>query len=335
MDRMALTAAVEQALRAPSVHNTQPWRWRIDDDRAELFADRDRQLVATDPDARDLVLSCGAALHHLVVALAAQGVDAQVDRLPDPDDVTHLSTVTLRSGAGPAADATLAPQIPLRRTDRRRMSHRPVPADLLHELAEHARGAGAVLVPTNRGDLRARLTAALADAARQQQEAPGYVTELTVWTHRYAGAHDGIAPGNLAASSVGAPLDTPSPMRAFPQGRLAQPGPPLGHGLADDAAELVVVATPGDDVLDRLRAGEATSAVLLAATRAGLSTTPLSQGMEVDATREAIRFDILPMAETPQLILRLGWPATGAATLPTTPRRPLSAVLLPAMRRHA
>jgi len=84
-----------------------------------------------------------------------------------------------------------------------------------------------------------------------------------------------------------------------------------------------------------LRAGEATSAVLLAATRAGLSTTPLSQGMEVDATREAIRFDILPMAETPQLILRLGWPATGAATLPTTPRRPLSAVLLPAMRRHA
>lgn len=252
-----------------------------------------------------------------------------MDRLPDPEDVTHLATVTVRPGAGPPADPTLAPVIPLRRTDRRRMSHRPVPVDLLDELAEHARRAGALLVPAHGPALRARLTAALDDAARHQQQAAGYVTELAMWTHRYAGAHDGIAPGSLARSPVGAPLTAPSPLRAFPHGRLAQQGPPLGHGPADDAAELLVVATSSDGLLDRLRAGEATSVVLLAATRAGLATTPLSQGIEVDATRHAIRHDVLPMPEHPQLILRVGWPATGAPAPPGTPRRPLRAVLLP------
>lgn len=83
MSRAAdLYTAVEQALRAPSVHNTQPWRWRIRPEAVELHADWRRHLVATDPDRRDLILSCGAALHHLRVALSAQGLAVRVDRLP-------------------------------------------------------------------------------------------------------------------------------------------------------------------------------------------------------------------------------------------------------------
>jgi hypothetical protein len=81
--------------------------------------------------------------------------------------------------------------------------------------------------------------------------------------------------------------------------------------------------------VDRLRAGEAVSAVLLAATRFGLGTTPLSQGVEVDAVRQAIQRDVLHVPEQPQLVLRVGWPASGAAELPPTPRRDLHSVLLP------
>ena len=90
---------MRHALRAPSVHNTQPWRWRLGDDAVQLHADRGRHLVATDPDGRDLVLSCGAALHHLLVALAAQGVEVEVDRLPDPEDTG--TSPRSRSGPGP------------------------------------------------------------------------------------------------------------------------------------------------------------------------------------------------------------------------------------------
>ena len=89
-----LVTAVENSLRAPSVHNTQPWRYRFRGNGVELHADRGRQLTGTDPEGRDLVLSCGAALHHLRVALAARGVGCTVAYTPDPDNRNHLATLT-------------------------------------------------------------------------------------------------------------------------------------------------------------------------------------------------------------------------------------------------
>src|SRR5690349_1901651 len=327
MDGYTLATAVEHALRAPSVHNTQPWRWRIGDDTVRLYADWGRHLVATDPDRRDLVLSCGAALHHLLVTLAAQGLEARVDRLPDPDDSGHLATGTVRPGAGQPADPTLFRAIERRRTDRRRMSHRPVQPEHLQTLVAQARRAGAVLLPTTDEAMRRRLTAALAEAARSQEPSAGYTVELEVWSRRYASARDGIPPESISPAPVGGV--EASPLRRFPHGRLAQPRQLPGHGPADDAAALLVVATPRDDPLAWLQAGEAVSAALLAATGLGLATTPLSQGVEVDVTRRVIQRAVLHVPEQPQLVLRVGWPASGAAELPRTPRRLLRAVLLP------
>jgi hypothetical protein len=217
-----LVTAVEHALLAPSVHNTQPWRWRIIGDTIQLHADWNRHLIATDPGRRDLHISCGAALHHLLVALAAQGLEAQVDRLPDPEDPGHLATVTVRRGAGHPADATLFPAIDRRRTDRRRMSHRPVPAELLRVLTEKSRDAGATLLPVVAGTaMRDRLATALAEAARRQQFAAGYSTELELWTRRYAAARDGVPAASIASPPIGAQGD--SPLRRFPHGRLSQP----------------------------------------------------------------------------------------------------------------
>lgn len=326
MDRTAeLVLAVERALRAPSVHNTQPWRWRIDDEAVQLHADWARHLVATDPDRRDLVLSCGAALHHLLVALAARGLEARVDRLPDPDDPGHLATVTLRPGAGIAADPALHRAIDQRRTDRRRMSHRPVPPEHLRLLDEHARRAGALLIPVTGPAMRHRLDAALTDAAARQDWTPGYPAELELWTRRYAGARDGVPAGNIAAPPAGTP--DAAVLRQFPRGRLDQPRQEPGHVVGVDAAELLVIGTAGDDLADRLRAGEATSAVLLAATTLGLASTPLSQAIEVDATRRVVRRDVLHIPEHPQLVLRIGWPATRAVEIPSTPRRGLRSVV--------
>jgi nitroreductase len=326
MSRTAdLTAAVEHALRAPSVHNTQPWRWRIRPGVVELHADWDRHLVATDPDRRDLVLSCGAALHHLVVAIAARGLTAQVRRMPVGEDRGHLATVAVRPGRGDALDADQFPAIDLRQTDRRRMSRRPVPAEHVAALTDHARRTGALLLPVTSAAMRQRLTATLVDAAHRQESSPGYAAELRQWTRRYAAAHDGVSAASVAPAPIGL-LDA-SPLRWFPREQLPQPPQSSGLGSAADAAELLVIATTHDDPLDWLRAGEATSAVLLAATGLGLATTPLSQALEVDETRRALRTDVLRIPEHPQLVVRVGWPATEADELPATPRRELRSVL--------
>ena len=72
-DHETVYTALSLATRAPSVHNTQPWRWRVGSDSLHLYTERGLNLPSTDPDGRDLILSCGIALHHCVVALAALG----------------------------------------------------------------------------------------------------------------------------------------------------------------------------------------------------------------------------------------------------------------------
>jgi hypothetical protein len=68
--------------------------------------------------------------------------------------------------------------------------------------------------------------------------------------------------------------------------------------------------------------------VLLAATQLGLATTPLSQALEVPVAREHLQRDVLHAPEHAQLMIRVGWPATGATELPATPRRSLAHVLV-------
>lgn len=333
---MAATVDLEQAvtwaLRAPSVHNTQPWRWRIQPGLVELHADWTRHLPWTDPDRRDLVLSCGAALHHLRVALAAQGLAARVQRFPVPERSGHLATVTAdTASAASAVDhnaARLFPAILRRRTERRRMSHRPVPINLIRHCVEQAQREGAELLPITAAAMRERLLTAISRAAHEQQVVPGYSAELMIWTRRYAGSRDGVSQTNVAAPPPG--LIEASPLRRFPLAALPQPPRPTTKGVSDDAAELLVLLTPRDDELAWLRAGEATSAVLLSATLAGLATTPLSQPLELHTTRRELRHSVLRMSEYPQLIIRLGLPASQAGDLPETPRRDLRSVLLPA-----
>ena len=324
MSTSDLVTAVEESLRAPSVHNTQPWRWRFRGSGVELHADRGRRLTATDPEGRDLVLSCGCALHHLRVALAVRGVGCSVAYAPDPDNSDHLATVTLTSAAPDKAAAALFGQITRRHTERRRMSHRPVPPELLGELAEQAHHAGARMIPIADAATRERLTAAFREAAARQRFVPGYAAELQLWTRRTAGARDGIG-----AASIAEPLEAGFPLRTFTEhGQLTQPRPAPGHGDTDDAAELAVIVTNGDGTTERLRAGEALSAVLLHATRLRLATTPLSQATEVAEARSAIG-RMLETFRQPQILVRVGWPATAAGELPATPRRDLHSVLMP------
>src|SRR5215470_2671113 len=81
----ALRAAVDDARRAPSIFNTQPWWWRIDGTVLELHADETRRLEVVDPAGTELLLSCGAAAHHARVSLAADGWGVDVQR-PGGDD---------------------------------------------------------------------------------------------------------------------------------------------------------------------------------------------------------------------------------------------------------
>ncbi|MEU5692313.1 NAD(P)H nitroreductase [Actinosynnema sp. NPDC020468] len=320
-DDETIRAAIAFACRAPSVHNTQPWRWTIGDRGVHLHADPTRRLPVTDPTGSDLLLGCGAALHHLRVALAALGRHAVVHRLPNPAEPDHLAAVESTTRRRPTdADVALAAAVPHRRTDRRRYSSWRVPAAVLRRLEDRAAREGVVVREIVTPRARHELTAAVEIAAVRQDANPAYRWELRAWSARHA-TPDGVPAGN---APPGVPRHGDLRLREFPGGELVDG--PSGE-WEDDGASLLVLGTSSDDRRSALRAGEAMSAVLLEATAAGLATSPLSQPLEIPDTRAHVRDAVLDGTLHPRMVLRVGWAAFNADPLPPTPRRPLSEVL--------
>ena len=314
---VALEAAVDQAVLAPSVHNTQPWTFVLSSDHIEVHADRSRQLTVLDPLGRELVQSVGAALFNLRVALSARGWAVTVDRCPRPDDPDLLAVVHAVEGALDVHLAEYDAAIRRRRTNRRPLTGEHVPADVLHELAGHAAVEDTLLVPVLREDHR-RLVAGLTRQADELQNADrAYRAEIRHWTNRPAAEGDGVPVSGVPRVHGGSPVDMPQ--RDFDtrgEGRLPEdPG---------DSAQrtLVLLATRTDSPLDWLRCGEALQHVLLELTRRGWVTSPLTQAIEVPLTRTQLRAALTWDAH-PQMLLRIGH----AADLVAAPRRPRDEVV--------
>ncbi|HTQ16927.1 Acg family FMN-binding oxidoreductase [Mycobacterium sp.] len=315
-DAETLRTVLTLATRAPSIHNTQPWRWRVGAANLDLFSEPDMQLHSTDPDGRDLIVSCGVALHHCVVALAAMGWQAKVSRLPDPDNPRHLATIEVQPHVPDQADVALAAAIPRRRTDRRAYSSWPVPGGDIAQMAARAARSGVMLRQVDAVD---RMRVIVKQSIHDHLTDDEYMRELTAWSGRY-GAVAGVPARSTPPPEAGAPI----PGRVFAGAGLAQPS---GISPADDSAAILALGTEKDDRLARLRAGEATSVVLLTATSMGLACCPITEPLEIRETREAVRADVFGASGYPQMLLRVGWAPINADPLPATPRRRLSRVV--------
>lgn len=316
-----IRTAIELACRAPSLHNTQPWLLRIGHETIHLYADPGRRLPATDPQGRDMLISCGALLHHLRVAFAALGWATTVHRLPNPDTPDHLAALELRPIETSAAMLRTSGAIERRRTDRRRYASIAPAPELIASLGRHAAAEGAQLRPLAARVSRERLIFACQEATVVQAANVDYVAELRDWSGERVGAHSGVPAANVPRTLA---CQGDFPARPFWSGDLVQPHE---ANWRPDEEMLAILGTVEDDRVARLRAGEALSSILLAATEAGLASCPITHPMEVVATREFIHEVLLGRALYPQAVVRIGWPPVGGGALPRTPRRPIEEVV--------
>jgi nitroreductase len=314
-DPETVRAVLTLASQAPSVHNSQPWHWRVGPRSLHLYADPSRHLPRTDPDRRDMLVSCGAALHHCTVALAALGWQAKIYRFPDPTDRDHLASIEVHPQQAGELDVTLAAAIARRRTDRRNYSSWPVPGGDIALMGARAARAGVML---RQIDLLPQLNEIVARSVWKHATDTDYLTELNAWSGRY-GSVAGVPARNTPSADFRARI----PARMFAGPALEQPPQ---TSPAEDNAVMLALGTETDDDLARLRAGEATSLVLLSATAMGLATCPVTEPLEVPETRDAVRADVFGTSGFPQMLLRVGWAAVNADPLPATPRRPLPEV---------
>ena len=308
----AMADLVAAATLAPSMHNTQPWRFRIGpaSQTIDLYADPARMLRFGDPDGRALHIACGAALFNLRLAAAVAGRQPVVRLLPDPGQPLLLATVRLAGRRRPQPDELeLHEAVFARHTNRSPYSSQPVPPGVLAELARAARLEGAIVhFPDHQEAIR--LLGLARDAERGLLADPGYRGELARWA---GGARDREG----LPDQVVAPHDPrgTAPVRDF------TPAGPASYAWFEDEPQLAVLATPFSGRADWLRAGQALERAWLTATARGLAVCPLTHPLET-ADAWLVR-DPRSGAENPQMILRLGY----GLPVPRTHRRPIRDVL--------
>lgn len=319
-----LAFLVGYAVLAPSGHNTQPWLFHVAGDTLSLVADRTRALPVVDPGDRELVMSCGAALFHLRVAIRHYGYDPRVQLLPDRRDPDLMARVHL----GPRLDVAEAPTpeddrlfmaIGRRRTNRRPFDDRPVPDGELALLRRAAEREGAHLHVLTEPAAKDALADRIAEGDRLQGADAHFRRELAAWLHpNRSRSRDGILGRSRGQGDFVSFVD-PLVVRTFDwgDGQAAR-----DRQLAAGSPALLVLGTDEDDPAAHLTAGQALDRVLLTATAYGLSASYLNQPIEVPALRDEVAR--LVGTPHPQLVLRLGY----GPDVPTTPRRPADEVLI-------
>jgi nitroreductase len=298
------------ATAAPSLHNSQPWRFRCTPSAIEVHADLSRAVPIADPDHRELVLACGAALFNLRMTIRALGVYPDIRLCPSLNQPSLLATVHPQgTRRATPAERRLTEAIHRRRTNRRQFVDGVITEPVRNELrgaAEMERSWLALLAPAQ----LTRLRQLVSRAHDIQQRDAAFVAEWAWWTAREHDAEDGVP-----LRSAG-PLPEPGDkwvLRDFSAGRARE----RVAGKDFEADPLIAVVGSFHDLpLARLQAGQAMQRVLLTATLSGLSASFLSQVVEIPETRKQLR-ELIGGGLWPQAVLRIGY----GSPVPRTPRR--------------
>ncbi|MEV5572049.1 hypothetical protein AB0L06_18555 [Spirillospora sp. NPDC052269] len=332
--------AIEAAVWAPSVYNTQPWKFGVEDDRIAVRADPDRQIEVADPAGREMLLSCGAALYTLVLAIRHLGGEPDARLLPDPDRPYLLASVRIGPGAGEAAAGDpdrerMYEEIFRRRTHRGAFRDDPIAGSVLEALGREAEAEGARLLVATEEHVQGAL-AGLTQAADHMERATGkYRQEVAGWAPRPGSTRrEGMLDDAYRREDV--PTEPHFPARDFARGQGWGVGEPGGEGESEgkgggghkppgelSTGLVALLVTEDDTHLEWLRAGQALQRVLLrAGVDAGLAAAFHTQALEIPELRAFIGQRFCDGAH-PQMLMRLGVPAGERMT---SVRRPVEAV---------
>lgn len=318
MDVEVIDAAVQLACRAPSLHNSQPWRWVADQAGLHLFADPGRRMRSADESGREALISCGAVLHHLRVAMAAAGWIAHVERFPNPNDLRHVASIDftplnfVTEGDRDRADAILR-----RRTDRLPFAA-PTNWESFETELRHVVDDDSVLLDVLSDAVRPQLAEASRLSASLRSYDSNYHAELDWWTG-VSDAYQGVPLSSLISATESERVDVG---RQFPLG----PANERRSGIPRDASNILVLSTAEDTRGDAVRCGEMLSATLLECTLAGMATCTLSHITE-SADGRGVIAALTASRAFPQLLIRVGRTPSMEAAPAMTPRRRIADVL--------
>lgn len=313
-------AEIEQVIKlaglAPSLHNTQPWRFRILPQIIELHYDPARRLPVADPAGRELRLACGAALFNLRLALESAGIRPNVTLLPHLAGPTALAEIRSGGHTDPRPETLrLHAAIPQRHSHRAPFRNVPVPTTERNHMLHAAQAEQCWLHLVTPGEL-GTLEGLVHRAHRVQEADSRFRAELAAWTGQPGDALEGVP------TSAAGPR--PGPQDQWVHRDFSAGVSPRPEGVEYESHPLLVVlCTHQESPYAELQAGQAVQNVWLTATARGLAASMISEVIEVPDTRDELRH-LLGGTLHPQALLRIGY---GGPTVPA-PRRAIDDLIL-------
>lgn len=307
------------AVLAPSRHNTQPWLFHAQGNSVELYVDRSRALPVTDPDGREMIISCGAALANLLIAAQHFGFAAMMEMYSTSNKPDLLVRLTFEKG-GVATEEVhkLFHAILQRRTNRQLFKDRPVPKSLLSAFEDVAGREGTIFQVVQGEEARYTLASLIATADRLLWRDERFRQEIAAWTRPLESeSRDGVPESAFGRGDMASYL---GPLRI--RTLMDQEEASHKQHLAVGSRVLAVLWTCTDSWFDWLAAGQAVEKIVLHACAAGVWASFFSQPIEVAPLRNELR-EMFGRTDFPQLVLRLGY----GSEVPPTPRRSVQDVL--------
>ena len=296
---------VNYAILSPSVRESQPWNFKVQPDRVELHLDDSRSRRASDPDTRELVISCGAALQHLIVAANRFGIQLEIEALPD--GFPGVLAVAKPAGRKAASELDVILFYAIHKwlnVPHAYRTNRKVPPDLLTELTRMTNDTSTWIhfskEPTARDTLAGFVVEGDLRQKKDREESRKTVSSDQPKRRRGDGMLMESA-GHVASyisSFLKRPFSSPTHKR-------------LTRQLSEDAPILAVLGTAADTPADWLAAGRMLAAILLRSLAVGVRASLLNQPVEVPEIRARLSAE-LGLTGHPQVVFRLGIPSSGS-----------------------
>lgn len=309
--------AIRFATLAANGHNTQPWRFQVEERRITILPDLSRRTPAVDPDDHHLYVSLGCASENLALAAAARGLAGE-----PAFEATGDGRVIFEHTSAAERPSDICGAIPLRQSTRAEFDGRPVSSAVVSMLAQAATGPGVeVILMTDRAQMnRVR---DLIIAGNDIQMADGaFMAELKTWMR--FNPQTAIKRGDgLFSGSSGSP-SLPDWLGPIMFDLAFKPAPEADRYARqiNSSAGIAVFAGANASHVDWFEVGRACQRFALKATALGIKVSFVNQPVEVASLRPSLASLIGLPGRRPDIVMRFGY----GEAMPMSPRRPPEAV---------
>ena len=310
---------VKQAVKVPSGHNTQPWKFHRDGSVVEIHPDFDRKLPVVDPDNRELFVSLGCAAENFCLAAQTKGYESTVS-VGDTGVIRIL--LTEDSGVKPSP---LFEQIDMRQINRSIYTGEEIAPDALKKLQfVHSEKGVSVHYYAHQTEQFNDIEQCVFQGNIRQMQNEAFKAELKSWM-RFNKKHQDQTLDGLSYAVFGAP-NVPrwmaEPIMSMAVNTKAQNR--ADRKKIESASHLVLFTTRENSRREWVDLGRTLQRFLLTATELGIAHAYLNQPNEQPEIAAEMAKTLDLDGEYPTILLRIGYGKQQAYSK----RRPVEDVII-------